>query len=186
MRTKMEICFRKGKENDLSEIMDLVQSAILHMERLGIMQWDTLYPDVNDFSADLAAEQLYVGLMDNRIAVIYTLNQLYDEAYQQGKWKLPEEPFLVVHRLCVHPKFQNLGIAEKTMAHIEAQAAQFKINAIRLDVFSQNPFALKLYEKCGYAKTGTVNWRKGMFYLMEKYLFHPHVDPLTVIDGSVQ
>lgn len=119
MRAKMEICFRKGKENDLSEIMDLVQSAILHMERLGIMQWDTLYPDVNDFSADLAAEQ-------------------------------------------------------------------FKINAIRLDVFSQNPFALKLYEKCGYAKTGTVNWRKGIFYLMEKYLFHPHVDPLTVIDGSVQ
>ncbi|MDP4147194.1 MAG: GNAT family N-acetyltransferase, partial [Bacillota bacterium] len=39
-----------------------------------------------------------------------------------------------------------------------------------LDVFSLNPFALKMYYKQGYIKVGEVNWRKGKFYLMEKKL----------------
>lgn len=166
----MELYFRKGKENDLSEIIDLTASAVSQMERFGIMQWDELYPAAEDFTADIAAGQLYTGLIRSRIAVIYVLNQQYDEDYKQGTWKSPEEPFMILHRLCVHPKFQNTGIAGKTMAHIESQVKRLGINAIRLDVFSQNPFALKLYKKCGYTQTGTANWRKSVFYLMEKYL----------------
>lgn len=72
---KMDLYFRKGKEKDLAEISDSAASAILHMENSGIMQWDELYPAAEDFTADIAAGQLYVGLTDDHIAVIYILNQ---------------------------------------------------------------------------------------------------------------
>lgn len=36
--------------------------------------------------------------------------------------------------------------------------------------FIENPYALRLYDKCGYRNAGTVLWRKGEFYLMEKRL----------------
>lgn len=44
------------------------------------------------------------------------------------------------------------------------------IRSIRLDVFSQNPYALKMYEALGYQKVGGASWRKGLFYLLEKKL----------------
>lgn len=50
------------------------------------------------------------------------------------------------------------------------KASESDIESIRLDVFTQNPFALRLYEKTGYRKTGTADWRKGKFILMEKVL----------------
>ena len=42
------------------------------------------------------------------------------------------------------------------------------IETIRLDAFSLNPIALKMYEKLGYQRVGEVTWRKGLFYLFEK------------------
>lgn len=56
------------------------------------------------------------------------------------------------------------------MKHIEAELRQCNIEAIRLDVFSENPYALKLYQNMGFIKTGHADWRKGRFYLMEKYI----------------
>ena len=70
--------------------------------------------------------------------------------------------------LVVHPDFQNRGIAVATMKELEKQIKDMKINTIRLDAYSQNPYALKLYEKLGYVKTGEARWRKGLFYLYEK------------------
>lgn len=40
--------------------------------------------------------------------------------------------------------------------------------SVRLDVFSKNPYAIRLYENNSYEKRGNVCWRKGEFYLMEK------------------
>jgi ribosomal protein S18 acetylase RimI-like enzyme len=45
------------------------------------------------------------------------------------------------------------------------------IDTIRLDVFTLNPYALKMYEKSGYIKVGFAHWRKGEFYLMEKKVY---------------
>lgn len=42
--------------------------------------------------------------------------------------------------------------------------------SLRLDAFSENPFALKLYRSLGYRETGTAVFRKGKFYLFEKNL----------------
>jgi hypothetical protein len=40
--------------------------------------------------------------------------------------------------------------------------------AIRLDAFTLNPGAIRLYEGRGYRKAGSVRFRKGMFNCYEK------------------
>lgn len=166
----MDITYRSGNEEDLEEIEHLIKYTIAHLEKQGIRQWDDLYPTREDFEDDIREGQLFVGIGNGEIAVTYTLNQLCDEDYRMGKWKEPEKSFIIVHRLCVHPLFQNKGIAIQTMKHIEEDAKQRGMEAVRLDVYSENPAALRLYEKCGYTEVGTVEWRKGSFCLMEKYL----------------
>lgn len=56
------------------------------------------------------------------------------------------------------------------MRFIESTFLGNGIQAVRLDAFSLNPYALRLYERLGYRKTGEVTFRKGVFYLYEKEL----------------
>lgn len=75
-----------------------------------------------------------------------------------------------MHRLCVDPKFQHQGIGGQTLQFVKEETKKMKKDAVRLDVFRFNPYAKRLYEKYGFQTTGLAEWRKGPFYLMEKYL----------------
>lgn len=166
----MTLKYRKATLNDLEEVCSLVSLAIEAMIANNILQWDELYPTEEDFRDDIDNDQLYVGITDGQIAVVYTLNQECDAEYQNGRWKYPDQPYYVVHRLCVHPDFQHRGIAKHTLLHIEEELIKKDIHAVRLDVFSMNPFSLRLYDSLQYSRVGHADWRKGRFYLMEKYL----------------
>ncbi len=166
----MKIEYQSATPNNLNEIMLLVKNAILTMENNHIHQWDEIYPTAEDFAEDIRQGCLYIGISEGKIAVVFALNQLCDEAYQYGSWQYPDREFYVVHRLCVNPLFQHQGVAKQTMLFIEEKLRAEGIAAVRLDAFSNNPSALKLYSHMGYSRTGYAHWRKGRFYLLEKYL----------------
>ena len=161
---------RLAKKSDLEEIQKLIKSAIIEMEKNQIFQWDEIYPSIKDFSEDLKKQTLFIGTEENEIAVVYVLNKEQDDEYFKADWTYKGEDFCVLHRFCVNPKFQNKGIAKSVLAQLIEKLQQNNIKAIRLDVFTENPFALKLYEKAGFHKTGTADWRKGKFILLEKLL----------------
>ncbi len=166
----MQIEYRIACIEDLKEICDLVKNAINTMIEQNILQWDEIYPNEEVLREDINKRQLYVGAADKQIAVIYVINQECDAEYKNGKWKYEDKPFCIIHRLCVNPLFQNKGVGRITLQHIEKEAEKMGFHAIRLDAFTKNPFALKLYDSFGYSRVGYADWRKGRFYLMEKYL----------------
>lgn len=166
----MEIEYRLAHPEELEEICHLVAAAVAEMKRNGIDQWDERYPVKEDFAEDIDQRCLYVGWIRGVMAVIFALNQQYDEEYKNGNWSYPDQEFEVLHRLCVNPLFQNQGVGKRTMQFMEEKVRAGNIRAIRLDVFSGNPYALCLYTHMGYRKVGYADWRKGRFYLMEKYL----------------
>ncbi len=162
--------FRRAEENDIDAICELVKAAIGSMEKREIFQWDDIYPTKEDFLNDIQKQQLYIGIVDDDAAVVYTVNKECEKEYENGRWRYPDCEYRVIHRLCVNPAYQNKGIAKTTLLHIEKELHKLNVRAIRLDVFSENPFALSLYLNAGYEKVGFADWRKGRFYLMEKQL----------------
>lgn len=162
--------YKIGKIENLDAICNLVQAAITHMDESGIHQWDELYPTREDFANDISKKQLYIGIVDGVIAVIYVVNRDCDEEYENGIWEYPNDTYCIIHRLCVNPLFQHQGIARKTVEYAEKQIMNNGFQSVRLDVFKENPWALKLYDGLGYKKVGYADWRKGRFYLMEKHL----------------
>ena len=160
--------FRLAENNDIDRVFNIYSKAIEEMEKHNINQWDNLYPDKEILQEDIDKKELYICELEGEIACAYVLNSEYDEDYEKGKWHYKDASFNVIHRLCVNPKFQNKGIAGKAIKYIEEVLKNKGIESIRLDVYSLNPFALRLYEKAGYKKTGNAHWRKGEFYLMEK------------------
>ena len=162
--------YRLAREDDLDAICALVEATVQAMEQQKIFQWDASYPAREDFLRDIRKRHLYVGVSDDGVALVYALNQESDEQYANGAWKYPASEYRVLHRFCVHPRFQLQGLGKAALLHIESELRSAGVETVRLDVFSQNPSALTLYRHQGYAPVGFADWRKGRFFLMEKRL----------------
>ena len=190
------VWFRPAEKADIPEITALIRAAVDAMEAQGIFQWDSIYPSEAVFLDDAEKGQLFAVVdaaakgaaakdaavkgaaarnvtaerMGGTIAAVYVVNCECDEQYRNAGWKGPEDSFRVIHRLCVHPMYQHRGLGKEILDHIEADLRRQGVQAIRLDAFSRNPYALALYRNQGYTMTGTADWRKGRFFLMEKLL----------------
>ena len=167
--------YRLGRLEDLDAICQMVDSAKDLMSSQGIEQWDEIYPAKEDFKGDIEKGTLYVAIdgannnandSSDRIVAIYVISTECDDEYLKCTWEY-EKP-CILHRLCVSPDYQNKGIGKILLNKIENQLVDMGYESCRLDAFSENPFALKLYEKNGYERRGHADWRKGRFYLMEK------------------
>ena len=179
----MKIQYRKATLENLYEIMELIKSAIINMNQAKIYQWDEIYPDEATIKYDIENNDLFIGIVDGKIAVIYVINNSCDKEYNNGDWQYPDTEYRIIHRLCVHPDFQNNGIGKITMEYIESKLSKAGIESIRLDAFNKNSYALKLYKNLGYKIVGYADWRMGRFYLMEKFLagnlLWTYEEPLT-------
>ena len=162
--------YSKANQNQIEEVFSVFSAAIINMEKLGIHQWDEIYPDKAILSEDISKNFMYTGHIDGKIVVCFALSEEYDEEYKNGKWQWPESKFCVIHRLCVSPDFQNRGIAAETLKYIEKLCKSQGYESIRLDCFTGNPYSRKLYDKAGYSVVGYADWRKGRFELREKSL----------------
>ena len=166
----MELEFRRAGTDDLDALVALYGAAAQDMREKGIDQWDEYYPDREILTEDVESGDMTLGLLDGHLACAYVVNREYDPEYELGAWDFAQGDFCVLHRLCVNPRMQGQGLARQAMARMEAEARTKGFDSVRLDVFSQNLHAQRLYERLGYKRTGEVRFRKGIFYLMEKGL----------------
>ena len=116
------------------------------MEEKGIHQWDAIYPTKEDFANDIINDTLYTVTEGAQLIAIYTINTECNPEYLNTKWTYNGEMTCIIHRLCVSPEVQNRGIGKIVLNHIENQLQNIGVESVRLDVFSENPYAIRLYE----------------------------------------
>ena len=165
--------FEKAQDGDKDEVMQLLNAAKENMKENGLDQWDEIYPAISDVAKDIKEGTLTLVKQGGKLVAVYTLNKHQDAAYKFGDFKDNSDNFIVLHRLCVKPEYRAMGIAARTLRHIDEEALKEGFSSIRLDVFTKNPRAVKLYESAGYCYAGDAYFRKGKFLLMEK-LTSPH------------
>ena len=161
---------RKAEKGDLPAVFRLFEQVKGELFRQGIDQWDDRYPTEEDLRGDIEAGSLWLKEVQGEIYGAVVLNSYCDEEYEQGAWRETSGNFRVIHRLCVAPAYGGRGVGRQLLEESEQLVKSWGVRSVRLDVFSQNPPALHLYEKAGYWSTGTADWRKGRFYLMDKIL----------------
>ncbi|MHB1315424.1 MAG: GNAT family N-acetyltransferase [Christensenellales bacterium] len=161
---------RKADRRDLDKVTVMFQQAIRAMIANGIDQWDDLYPDREVLSDDIEQQQLYLLADRDDIFAAFVINRKCDEQYKAGCWAYDGSGAAVLHRLCVNPKFQSKGLGKQTVVLIENMLLEEGYTSLRLDAFSGNPIALRMYESLHYEKVGEASFRKGLFYLYEKPL----------------
>ena len=159
---------RKANISELEEVVGLYKKAIAHMHLNGIFQWDDIYPNEKVLRKDIEKGELYIFSIDEKPAAAVVLNRKFDLEYYIGRWVNNDSSFYVVHRLCVSPDFQGMGVGRRVMLEIEKLLVQMGAKSIRLDAFPKNPAAISLYQRLGYNKVGEIYFRKGLFHLFEK------------------
>ncbi len=162
--------FRPANIEDLPYITRLFKDAIKDMCSRGIQQWDDIYPAEQLLRSDIENRRMYVLVNDGTIVSAAVINEEQEEGYETAGWRFREKRAAVLHRLCVSPAYQNRGYGKETVLLAEDTMKAAGYTAVRLDAFSQNPSALRLYEGLGYTRAGEVYFRKGRFFLYEKLL----------------
>jgi GNAT superfamily N-acetyltransferase len=165
------LTIRVATDTDVDGIMALVHDCIVRMREQGIEQWDEIYPDRATILADIEAAALHVASMgDDPLAAVFTVDEHQDPRWAVAAWTITDTPIAVVHRLMVRPAHQGKGLARRLMEIAEGLARARGYAAVRLDCFSENPQALRLYQTLGYHDAGPAQLRKGTFRCLEKRL----------------
>lgn len=141
--------------HEIDTIMELYKRTVQRMLANGIYQWDERYPSRELMEIDLNDQEVYWFLDDERCPVgIVVLNEYQEEVWDRNAWAFPDDRPLCVHRLVIDPQVQGKGYAIRLMEAIEAFARDKGYKSIRLDTYTGNPIAYRLYPRCGYVQRG--------------------------------
>lgn len=162
----------RATEQDIISVMDMISECIKSMEAQGIYQWNKVYPNSEIIENDITNGYGYVIKDNNRCIAYVAINEEQSPEYSQIVWSTDESKVLVIHRLSVHPESQGKGIARRLMEFIEDFARSNEYSCIRLDAYSVNAAALRLYDRMGYKRSGQIffPFRDLPFYCYEKVL----------------
>jgi GNAT superfamily N-acetyltransferase len=167
-RGEWTIC--AATHEDLDTLCALLARCVAHMRAHGIDQWGDVYPTRATLIADIENGAAFLASASTSVIGSVALNDVQNPEYGAVPWQITGVPIAVVHRLMVDPAHQQRGVARFLMHFAERRAATLGYGAIRLDAFSANPRALRLYEGLGYRDAGGVTFPKGPFRCFEKAL----------------
>jgi ribosomal protein S18 acetylase RimI-like enzyme len=158
------------RESDIPGAYSIVQRVIQYLNDQNINQWDQVYPTLDIIKSDILSENAYGYFRDGHLSGFVVLNNEFPVEYNSLAWLETPDNSLGVHRLSIAPDLQGIGIGKMLMIYAQKFARENGYKSIRLDAFTENPAALRLYESLGYTKVGTVALRKGEFNCYEKLM----------------
>ncbi|WP_066256478.1 GNAT family N-acetyltransferase [Neobacillus drentensis] len=156
----------------LKEVKQFYSVVTSDLRKKGVYQWDRFYPNRFVIKTDLKKGSLFGIQNGNKVIGAITLNTDESKKYRRIDWEDKKGTPLIIHRLAVHPSSQGKGYGKLLLQFAEKYALDNGFSSIRLDVFSQNPGALNMYERAGFQQRGIIRYpfRSVPYKCLEKVL----------------
>lgn len=154
--------FRPAAESDLDAIERHYTELLTHEAETGhsTTNWSLgVYPTRQTAAAALATGTLWVLEREGEPVASVILNHHQDDFYATIGWQYPAPPeqVLVVHTLCIPPRYAGQGLGRECVLRIKQHAAATGCAAIRLDTWAGNTPAAALYQKNGFTLRGSAH-----------------------------
>lgn len=168
---------RPAKDSDLDAIEAAYEEHFAfeaaHPDKAFTVFRKGVYPTRHDAEKALACGGLTVYEEAGEILASVITSQVQPPEYADVPWQrtLADDEVRVIHLLMVRPGVSGRGIGTALLAHIEAQARDEGLAALRLDTGSQNLPAVHLYEKNGYRIVHRAAMKVGGVVPHEGHLF---------------
>ena len=148
----------KATENDLRELYSLYRRTAEDMKRNGLNQWNWgIYPTEEMIRDDAERGELYIARTDGALAAAIVLTEITDPEYTNVSWTGGVRPGYI-HRLAIDPPLQGAGYGADILDDAIGILRRAGCDCIRCDTNRENQRAIRLYEKMGFRKCGTVHW----------------------------
>lgn len=144
--------------DDLNRIDKLYKVCTLNLNERGLYQWDDRYPSISTYIKSISDKCQYIFEDDDILIGSVILNEIQSEEWNSITWNYIEGKILIIHALAINPTVQGQGYGQKVLELCEAHGIRNGYTAIRLDVFSENEAAIRLYEKNAYQSVGEVTF----------------------------
>jgi len=134
---------------DLNEIDKLALLVINDMKLSNIPQWDENYPRFDHYKLDVDKNALFMYKENNVILGVITLLVENDPPYKTiNSWI--KEKSIVIHRMLVHPKARNKGIAKILLDQAVFIAKMGFYESIKIDTHLENYKMRNFLKKNGF------------------------------------
>lgn len=146
--------FRLAKKQEFDSVRELYWTLIDETSHLpSFPHWKKGEHPSDEWLMDsLIKSQLFVLEENGEILANVILNNEANESYRLVNWsrEVPDEKVLIIHVLAVSPKHAGKGLGTKMMQYILDYAKEIGMQAVRMDVISNNSSAEHLYQKIGF------------------------------------
>lgn len=148
---------RLAKLQDLNQIMDIVNDAVLLLKENKVNQWQNGYPNKDIITNDIKLNNLYVYEVDKVLGFAYISSDKEPsyEKIDEGSW-LNDGDYIVVHRIAVKKEYLNKGIASSLMNEAIKIARSKGIKSIRVDTHRDNITMNNFLLKNGFTNCGKI------------------------------
>ena len=153
------INIKLGVKKDIPKINELYKSVIKDLKE--VKKIDMLWGDVYPFCEvehDINSKDMYVIELKNTIIGSFVLSDFDGPDYHNIDWT-KNKRFVYLNRLVINPNHQGNGYAKEALKYIEKEATNMGYEIIRLTVYEDNIWAIKLYEKFGFKQIKNGNWQ---------------------------
>ena len=156
---------RRALPEDIPGIMKIISDARRRLADAGINQWQDGYPDEAAIRNDVEKGNGWVT-DDSEFpgpaayaAIVKGPDPYYAEI-KDGSWLYPDEPYFVIHRICVRDGRTHRGLAARLIRQAFLLAVSEGVN-LRIDTHPDNLRMQHLAASAGFVRCGIVQVRDG-------------------------
>ena len=155
--------FRRTKDKDRQQVVELWQKARTYFQEAGIDQWQDGYPNEASARQDLEASTSYVLEDGGKILATACLAFGHEPTYghiEHGAWA-GAAPYGFLHRIAVLPEAKGKGAAGLFFDELKRQAQEKGIKVLRGDTHRDNKPMQRVMEKNGLTYRGVIHIEDG-------------------------
>ena len=148
----------RATEREADKLLAFYRHVADNMEENGLQHWHWgRYPNEEMIRGDIADGNLYYLPEGDTIGAAVVLMAGQEPDYDSLPWSWGVRPG-IFHRLAVHPSLQGAGLGGLVLDDVLQLLRRSGCDCVRCDTSERNRHALRLYEKLGFRRCGTVCW----------------------------
>ena len=148
----------RAAEQDVDDLLAFYRHVADNMEEQGIDHWHWgRYPNEEFIREDVAKGEMYYMLEGKTISAAVVIMVGQEEEYDSLPWSCGARPGSF-RRLAVHPSMQGAGLGGLVLDDVLQLLRRSGCDCARCDTAEVNRHAIRLYEKLGFRRCGTICW----------------------------
>ena len=150
---------RKTSLSDVDAVLEIIDFGKDYLKSQGIDQWQQGYPNRQSILDDIQNGEGYVLEMNGEIVGTAMLSFGGEPTYENlegGQW-LASEPYGVLHRVAVLPKFKGQGLGLSLIEQAGELCLKRGVYSLRVDTHQENKSMQNLLTKAGFSPCGIIH-----------------------------